>query len=186
MSTGASFGFIKDGKIKKTFWHDDGYVEGLGVLIKNQISKYSIKHMKSQFDKIIPVDLDSRPSDKIIDTLVARNYINLQNAKNIITTQYHESFNKYDWGHLLAEWDNKRNIQPYMDYDVSFMIQVDEETEDDEVIWEYDIDLDKNNLVVISCAETHIPLEEIKYISDDVFIDTIYANETKAMKDFEV
>lgn len=179
-------GFGYSNEYKRTYSHNDGLPESLGLLLKKQLTKYKdIKKLRNKFKDIIMIDpYTDKLSLSTIEKMINKKYINydelLNNAHklNIDINSNNIEDIKTNWFNVLNQW-TFLGIKPYVEYDTPYMIDYDSlyRDIDSPVNFEYMIDLDSKDLIISGMSDTAISFEELYEISDDEFLDMIYYNE---------
>ena len=165
MATRCIYGFVKDCKGKYTYRHYDGYPDGAGLQLKQELKKYSVEFMRARFDKFIICEESDIPEKITVQELIDKNYITISNKDKS------KIFN-WDWYSVLREWQG--SIIPLMEYDTPYMTYADEFTDHQ---YRYTIDLDNSWFVIEEHIDKNdynelitIPLLELDEMSDDEFI----------------
>lgn len=165
MSTRWIWGFRKNGKSKYTYAHHDGYPDGAGLSLKQQLHNYSVDYMRARFDKIIVCEEGDFPEPIIIKELIDKGYIRSDIYSNNIN-------GILNWYNILHDWQG--NMKPVMEYDLPYFTYADEYTDHE---YRYTIDLDSNMFIIDYHNHDNtyeelitIPLLELDEMSDDIFI----------------
>jgi len=83
MGTRAAYGFIIDGKEKVTYNHSDGYLDGLGINLLNQLNGVWLEYMEETVRNVILIENDEEivTEQSIIDELQDYTYDRREGGK---------------------------------------------------------------------------------------------------------
>lgn len=173
--------------IVRTFFHNDGLPENFGLFFKHELTKYpDIKVLRYAFDNVILIDpYKDKVENNELDYITKHNLVDfnrLFNKARKLGLKPSDDL-KRNWFALLDQW-TERGLEPYVKYELGFMIDYDSVYEQKElppISFEYSVDLDSEDLIVIGMEETTIPLLELYNMSDKEFIDMIYENENETI-----
>lgn len=133
MGTRACYGFVKGEEFKLTYNHFDGYIEGLGFKLKEELRNFTLGEMREAFDyiKMIKDDSDIVPDD-ILEKLVNKKYVKSKSKC-------------MEWYWALREYQG--SIKPFLEWDIDCRYMTDGTNYKD---YEYMYVIDLNNGTFIS------------------------------------
>ena len=193
MSTRAFYGFIKGDTVKGAYNHYDGYPEELGVSLKAQLA--SVNNMKKFHDAFRTLQVISNDDDPIPEViankLIAKGYISHTDVSKKNTAWYW-ALHRYQGSILpFIEWDKDcryvLNGLCYTGYEWLYFIDLNTEElivkrmvlsnkEDDAILLEEPSSYERFLERLHSTGRVYtIPLEQLRTLSDDQFVDQVYA-----------
>ncbi len=160
MGTRGNYGFIYGDNRKVTYNHFDSYPEGLGLVVKKAIEKYSVEQMKEAFDRIVMVDEDDKPSKEQQKELRAMGVT----PTNVSTGD--------DWYAWLREC--QFGFEAWLDRKFPYMTQA---YGGKWIEYTYVLDLDNEQLLFSDYTgkQSALPFDEVRTLSDEDFVTALEA-----------
>lgn len=167
MSTRGIWGFKLNNEYKVTYNHCDSYPSYLGIILKNQLTNYSIEQLKEIFERIILVeDTDIIPKD-IAKEIIDEGFANERGLNN----KYYTNIDYYSF---LRNWQGR--IEPYYKCSHPYMCNGDNYNKID-INYSYIIDLNNEQFVTYNGHYTNdkelcsFRLIKLRFASDDEYLN---------------